>query len=352
MATIDYARKQVTLKIVYYGCALSGKTTNLRVVHKRVPADRRADLVTVATETDRTLHFDLLPLFANALPGYETRFQVYTVPGQVFYATTRKLVLRGLDGIVFVADSQWDRMRANVESMRDLEANLAERDTSLDDAACVLQYNKRDLPNIAPVEYLEYLLNRRKRRLRAFAASALNGEGVMQTLNVVAAEAIAKIRVEHGLGAAPVEVQTTEADSEDAEVSEPEGNGRSVLVVDDEPNIRMTVRVALEREGYQVIEASQGREALAYVNEHRCDLVVLDVLMPEMTGWEVLKAIRENPRTKELPVIMLTKLDEDKHVAMGWQLGADYYISKPFDPRDVVNVANRLLVAPSTGSQQ
>jgi CheY-like chemotaxis protein/signal recognition particle receptor subunit beta len=349
MATIDYARKQVTLKIVYYGCALSGKTTNLRVVHERVPADRRADLVTVATETDRTLHFDLLPLFARALPGYDTRFQVYTVPGQVFYATTRKLVLRGLDGIVFVADSQWDRMRANVESMRDLEANLAERTGALEETPCVLQYNKRDLPNTAPVEYLEYLLNRRARRLRAFAASAVNGAGVMQTLNAVAAEVVAKIRADHGLGAPAGEVQTTDAVLEDTEVGGVQMDKRYVLVVDADANIRMTVRVALEREGYEVREATQGREALACINEHRCDLMVLDVLMPEMTGWEVLKAVRENPQTKELPVIMLTKLDEDKHIAMGWQLGADYYVSKPFDPRDVVNVANRLLVAPPGG---
>ena len=346
MATIDYARKQVTLKIVYYGCALSGKTTNLRVVHERIPADRRADLVTVATETDRTLHFDLLPLFSSAIPGYETRFQVYTVPGQVFYATTRKLVLRGLDGIVFVADSQWDRMKANVESMRDLESNLVERGVDLDQTPSVLQYNKRDLPNIAPVGYLEHLLNRRNRRMRSFMASALNGPGVMQTLNVVAMEAVQRIREEHGFPAEegpgsptePTEVAPVESEA-------PASAGHTILIADDEEPIRKTVRIALEKEGHRVVEAADGHEALSQATSGACELVVLDVLMPGMTGWEVLRAIRESPATQKLPVIMLTRLDEDKDVAQGWQLGADYYIAKPFDPRDVVNVTNRLLMA-------
>jgi CheY-like chemotaxis protein/signal recognition particle receptor subunit beta len=343
MATIDYARKQVTLKIVYYGCALSGKTTNLRVVHEQIPAERRADLVTVATETDRTLHFDLLPLFSDAIPGYETRFQVYTVPGQVFYATTRKLVLRGLDGVVFVADSQWDRMKANVESMRDLEANLAERGVDLDQTPCVLQYNKRDLENVAPVAYMEYVLNRRRRRMKAFAASALNGRGVMQTLNTVAMVSVQRIREEHGFST-PETPQTTPAAPE-AKERLPKEERQTVLVADDESDIRTTVRIALERDGHNVLEASDGREALALASKGKCDLLVLDVLMPEMTGWEVLRAIREKSVTRDLRVIMLTKLDEDKNVAMGWQLGADYYIQKPFDPRDVVIAANRLLMA-------
>ena len=185
MSLINMAKREINCKIVYYGIGLSGKTTNLHYIHRTVnPADV-GEMVSIDTETERTLYFDLLPLELGRVHGFQIRFQLYTVPGQVYYNMTRKLVLRGVDGIVFVADSQWDRLRENVESFRNLEENLKEYGYNLDDIPYVIQYNKRDLPNVAPVEYLEYMLNRRSRRVPYFESVAVEGKGVFDTLNTV-----------------------------------------------------------------------------------------------------------------------------------------------------------------------
>jgi len=183
MSAINYASKEIYFKIVYYGPGMCGKTSNLQYVHKAVPQDNKGDLVSLATDQDRTLFFDFLPVEALQVHGFTTKFQLYTVPGQVYYNATRRLVLRGVDGIVFVADSQWNKMKENVESFRNLEENLAEYEYSFDEIPYVLQYNKRDLPVIAPVEYLEYVLNRRAMRVSSFESVATEGTGVFDTLN-------------------------------------------------------------------------------------------------------------------------------------------------------------------------
>jgi signal recognition particle receptor subunit beta len=185
MVFFNYTTMQMTAKIVYYGPGLCGKTTNLQAIHQKTAPQSRGEMVSLETETDRTLFFDLLPLDVGVIGGMRVRLQLYTVPGQVFYNATRKLVLKGVDGIVFVADSQWDRLRENVESFRNLEENLKEYGYNLDDIPYVIQYNKRDLPNIAPVEYLEYMLNRRSRRVPYFESVAVEGKGVFDTLNTV-----------------------------------------------------------------------------------------------------------------------------------------------------------------------
>ena len=185
MALFNHATKEVTAKLVYYGPGLCGKTTNLQWIHDRMSFRSKGKLVSLATQTDRTLFFDFLPLDLGNISGFTTRFQLYTVPGQVYYNMTRKLVLRGVDGIVFVADSQWDRLRENVESFRNLEENLKEYGYNLDEIPYVIQYNKRDLPNVAPVDYLEYLLNRKSRRVPYFESVAVEGKGVFDTLNTV-----------------------------------------------------------------------------------------------------------------------------------------------------------------------
>ena len=167
MSIINYASKEIQFKIVYYGPALCGKTTNLAYIHSRINPDNRGDLVSLATAADRTLFFDFLPLNAVVIKGFKTKFQLYTVPGQVIYNATRQLVLRSVDGLVFVADSQWDKMEENVESFKNLEENLAKQNIAIDEIPYVVQYNKRDLPNIAPTNYLEFLLNNRKKRVRA-----------------------------------------------------------------------------------------------------------------------------------------------------------------------------------------
>jgi mutual gliding-motility protein MglA len=185
MSIINYANKEIQFKIVYYGPALCGKTTNLTYIHSQVSPDNRGDMVSLATAADRTLFFDFLPLHAVVIKGFKTKFQLYTVPGQVIYNATRQLVLRSVDGIVFVADSQWDKMEENVESFRNMEENLAKMNMNLDEIPYVLQHNKRDLPNVAPVNYMEYLLNNRKVKVQSFEACASSGENVFATLNAI-----------------------------------------------------------------------------------------------------------------------------------------------------------------------
>ncbi len=187
MAIINQASKELQVKIVYYGPAVCGKTTNLVQVHDHVQTGQgnKGKLVSLATSSDRTLFFDFLPIEAMAIKGFKTKFQLYTVPGQVIYNTTRQLVLRGVDGIVFVADSQYDKMEENVKSFQNLEENLRGLNLNLADIPYVIQYNKRDMPNVAPVEFMEYLLNNREEQVPSFTASAHKCEGVFETLNMI-----------------------------------------------------------------------------------------------------------------------------------------------------------------------
>jgi mutual gliding-motility protein MglA len=187
MAIINQATKELQVKIVYYGPALGGKTTNLVQVHDHVQTaeGQKGKLVSLATSSDRTLFFDFLPIEAVAIRGFKTKFQLYTVPGQVIYNTTRQLVLRGVDGIVFVADSQYEKMEENVKSFQNLEENLRTLDLDLNDIPYVVQYNKRDLPNAAPVDYIEFLLNNRDVQVPSFEASAHKCQGVFETLNMI-----------------------------------------------------------------------------------------------------------------------------------------------------------------------
>ncbi len=183
MSLVNYSTREITSKIVYYGPGRSGKTTNLQYIHGQVPEDRRGRMVSLATETDRTLFFDFLPLDLGTISGFQTRFQLYTVPGQVYYDATRKLVLQGADGVVFVADSQRQQQQENVESFRNLQVNLLEQGVDPRTIPIVLQYNKRDLPDVMSVEEMDDLLNYRD--LPRFQAQALGGIGVFDTLKAV-----------------------------------------------------------------------------------------------------------------------------------------------------------------------
>jgi signal recognition particle receptor subunit beta len=204
MPIINYASKEIQFKIVYYGAALSGKTTTIAYIHSRLPAAFRGDLVSLATAADRTLFFDFLPVDAVILQGFKTKFQLYTVPGQVVYNTTRQLVLRSVDGVVFVADSHWDKIQEDVESFRNLEENLRKQHLSLDEIPYVLQYNKRDLPDAAPVSYLDFLLNNRRRRARSYEAIATKGRSVFAALDAVTQSVLNKfIQENHLLRPAP-----------------------------------------------------------------------------------------------------------------------------------------------------
>ncbi len=192
MVFFNYTTMQMTAKIVYYGPGLCGKTTNLQHIHSKTAAASRGEMVSLETETDRTLFFDLLPLDVGVIGGMKVRLQLYTVPGQVFYNATRKLVLKGVDGIVFVADSQQVALDANVESAQNLEANLTELGMSLGKIPFVLQYNKRDIRNIHTVETLNQALN--PVGAPHFEAAALHGVGVFETLKSIARLALTSVR--------------------------------------------------------------------------------------------------------------------------------------------------------------
>lgn len=169
---------------MYYGPGLCGKTTNLQHIYARTKEEAKGKMVSLATETERTLFFDFLPLSLGEIRGFKTRFHLYTVPGQVFYDASRKLILKGVDGIVFVADSQIERMDANIESFENMEYNLIEQGYELKNIPYVVQYNKRDLPNVAPVEELRKIVN--PNNVPEFEAIATDGTGVFETLKTVA----------------------------------------------------------------------------------------------------------------------------------------------------------------------
>src|SRR5262245_25459668 len=184
MTFINYASREINCKIVYYGPGLCGKTTNLQYIYDKTNPMARGKLISLATETDRTLFFDFLPLELGTVRGFKTRFHLYTVPGQVFYDASRKLILKGVDGVIFVADSQYERMDANLESVENLQLNLKSQGYDLATIPYVLQLNKRDLPNISAVEEMKQLLSKKSEPL--FEAVASKGIGVFETLKGVA----------------------------------------------------------------------------------------------------------------------------------------------------------------------
>ena len=180
MSLVNYSTREITCKIVYYGPGRSGKTTNLQHIHAHLPEDRRGRMISLATETDRTLFFDYLPLDLGSISGFKVRFQLYTVPGQIYYDSTRKLVLQGADGVVFIADSQPSRREENIDSYRNLQDNLLAQGVDPRTLPLCLQLNKRDLPDAMPREALDATLN--YRGLPCYEASAATGRGVFETL--------------------------------------------------------------------------------------------------------------------------------------------------------------------------
>ena len=192
MSMINYASREINCKIVYYGPGLGGKTTNLEHVYGKVKPDTRGKLISLATETERTLFFDFLPVDLGTIRGFKTHFHLYTVPGQVYYNASRKLILKGVDGIVFVADSQQERMDANVEALDNLMANLKEHGYDFNKIPYVLQLNKRDLPNILPVDALSREL--RKKNEPVVEAVAFQGVGVFETLKEIARQVLTELK--------------------------------------------------------------------------------------------------------------------------------------------------------------
>ncbi len=192
MSFINYSSREINCKLVYYGPGLGGKTTNLQFIYARTSPEAKGKMISLATETERTLFFDFLPLSLGEIRGFKTRFHLYTVPGQVFYDASRKLILKGVDGVVFVADSQNERMEANIESLENLRLNLGEQGYNLDKLPYIIQYNKRDLPNAAPLEEMRQLLNPTK--VPEFEACATTGVGVFETLKAIAKSVLTELR--------------------------------------------------------------------------------------------------------------------------------------------------------------
>jgi len=183
VSVINYSSREITFKIVYYGTGLGGKTTNLKVIYNKVSPDQKGKMISLATEMDRTLFFDFLPMDIGSVKGFKTKFQLYTVPGQIYYNASRKLILKGVDGIVFVADSQVERFEDNIESIDNLLENLQEHNLKIEDIPFVLQYNKRDLPNISSLDDLQKSIN--PWNVPYFEAVATQGIGVFETLKAV-----------------------------------------------------------------------------------------------------------------------------------------------------------------------
>lgn len=192
MSFINYSAKEINCKIVYYGPGLCGKTTNLQYIYNRTNPNARGKMISLATETERTLFFDFLPLALGEIRGFKTRFHLYTTPGQVFYDASRKLILKGVDGVVFVVDSQIDRMEANLESLDNLQDNLIEQGYDLATLPFVLQYNKRDLANILSVDELKEMFN--PSGVPEFEAQASSGEGVFDTLKGIARKVLIELK--------------------------------------------------------------------------------------------------------------------------------------------------------------
>ena len=192
MSFINYSSREINCKIVYYGPGLCGKTTNLQYIYNKTNPEAKGKMISLATETERTLFFDFLPLSLGEIRGFKTRFHLYTVPGQVFYDASRKLILKGVDGVVFVGDSQMERMEANIESIRNLEQNLKEHGFDLATIPYALQFNKRDLPSVVPVEEMYRTLN--YKREPTFEAVATTGIGVFDTLKSVAKQILIELK--------------------------------------------------------------------------------------------------------------------------------------------------------------
>lgn len=183
MSFLNYSTKEINFKIVYYGPGLSGKTTNIKTIYNKVKSGNKGKLVSLATETERTLFFDFFPLDLGTVKGYKVKFHLYTVPGQIYYSSSRKLIMKGVDGVIFVADSQRERFEANIESLQDMFDNLKEYNIDFATLPYVLQLNKRDLPNITPAN--EMIASLRQKDEPVMEAISIRGEGVIETLKSI-----------------------------------------------------------------------------------------------------------------------------------------------------------------------
>ncbi len=258
MAFFNYSTMQMTAKVVYYGPGLCGKTTNLQYIYGQTEEESRGEMVSLETQTDRTLFFDLLPLDVGTVAGFRTKIQLYTVPGQVFYNTTRKLVLKGVDGVVFVADSQEPMLQSNIESLANLGENLAELGVTLDAIPLVLQYNKRDLPSVCSVATLDEALNRHG--WESYEASALTGQGVFETLRGISRLTLLSLREQLELTPGASDRVRTDAAAVDAPTEGPAEGQADPL---EEPAAEATAASAEDETAADAVDEAGSEESLA-----------------------------------------------------------------------------------------
>jgi mutual gliding-motility protein MglA len=284
----NYTTMQMTAKIVYYGPGLCGKTTNLQHIHDKIAPQSRGEMISLETETDRTLFFDLLPIDVGVISGMKVRLQLYTVPGQVFYNATRKLVLKGVDGIVFVVDSQLPALTANVESLRNLEDNLADLNLTLDQVPFVFQYNKRDIRNIHSVEKLNETLN--PKGYPHFEAAALHGVGVFETLKGISRIAIQSVR--HKLATSAPGARSEQSQAEPGPWSEDTG---PLFDMPEEP--ASTARGSAEDVRVEFPEETAGRqEVRAVATKGSLDIKAELERLRTMTGSKPAAAAKTGPQ--------------------------------------------------------
>lgn len=284
MVSINYSSREVNCKIVYYGPGLSGKTTNLQYVHAKVPKKTRGDLISLATDADRTLYFDFLPINIGAVNGFATKFQLYTVPGQVFYNATRKLVLRGVDGLVFVADSQRSKRDENIESLNNLKENLIEYGYDIYTLPIVLQYNKRDLPDVMSIEELQRDLN--WNNLPYFEASAVKGVGVFDTLKMITKVVLNRAKKEDT-------PQTEAVPGVMTGVAEPSAQEQIGAVVEHRAPAQVTPRSSTSTAGTAVAPPP-----VSVYEPHRIE----GGEITDEARWGTRSAVSQGPQTDKAPV--------------------------------------------------
>ncbi|GEM_PF-729609 len=328
MVFFNYSTMQMVVKIVYYGPGLCGKTTNLEYIYSKTSPKSRGEMVSLETETDRTLFFDLLPIEVGVIGGFKTRFQLYTVPGQVFYNSTRKLVLKGVDGIVFVADSQRPMLEANIESFKNLEENLADLGINIDDIPIVLQYNKRDLKNICTVEELNEALN--KKGYPYVESIAITGKGVFETLKLISKYTLLSVRKKLNLEEVkknkavspgvshPVQPKNTVATKkEDREKEVVRENKENIYISEDEVEVENETTKIDETMPSKEISPSDVRESVAeeVLNERvERSSVKEETLKKEETVKEEKQpgkviASQESKKTKKVEELITVNFD-------------------------------------------
>lgn len=331
MVFFNYATMQMAAKVVYYGPGLCGKTTNLQHIYQKTSPKSRGEMVSLETETDRTLFFDLLPLDVGNIAGFKTRFQLYTVPGQVFYNSTRKLVLRGVDGIVFVADSQTPMLDANIESLLNLKENLTELGLNIEEVPMVLQYNKRDLKSVVTVDEMNRALN--PKNLPFFEASAVQGAGVFETLKGISRATLIMLR-KKALGEEKVPDASEKAPAATSKPTAPALSSTPSQQVTAAAAVPTAAEIAKEKVDFAQVKTPQTQPTVKRISVKKSDIgAQLDALRDLYTG----KGPSKDKKSSSVSDSLLSDLLE---TAKGTERTVTKKLKIKLDPAELEAVTN------------